>query len=288
MSIIRNFKRKAPAEIVLHCIVSLIFMAVALSYLYILFWIIMAGFKSHTEIVMNPFSLPTTWHWENYLDVMDIFEVNGHGFWEMLFNSLYFSIIGKLLPLLTCVSFTYVCTKYKFPGSELPYAIILITMTLPVFGVGGASYKLYHSLGLVDSYAQVLAAMGGITGQFLYFRAYFLNMSWTYAEAAQIDGADHFQTFFRVMLPQTKPLFTALFVSDWMVAWNDFSSALVYLPNLPTLPVGIYQFNTEMVYRARLDILFAACFWITLPALILYIIFNKTITTNVSLGGIKG
>ena len=51
---------------------------------------------------------------------------------------------------------------------------------------------------------------------------------------------------------------------------------------------GIYQFNTEMIYRARLDILFAACVIVALPALILFTVFNKTITSNVSLGGIKG
>lgn len=63
---------------------------------------------------------------------------------------------------------------------------------------------------------------------------------------------------------------------------------MVYLPNIPTLPVGIYQFNTEMLYRARLDILFAACVITVIPAIILYVVFNKAITTNVSVGGIKG
>ena len=73
-----------------------------------------------------------------------------------------------------------------------------------------------------------------------------------------------------------------------MKTWNSYDTALVYLPELPTLPVGIYQFNTEMIFRARLDILFAACVLISIPAVILFIVFNKTITTNVSVGGIKG
>ena len=123
---------------------------------------------------------------------------------------------------------------------------------------------------------------------FLYYRAYFKNMSWTYAEAAMMDGANDFDIYFRVMFPQAKPIFGALFLAGWVGNWNSYEGALIYLAKLPTLPVGIYLFNTEMIYRARLDILFAACVLISLPAIILFIVFNKTMTTNVSLGGIKG
>ena len=95
----------------------------------------------------------------------------------------------------------------------------------------------------------------------------------------------------RFIIPKVnhrKPIFGALFLTNWLGTWNNYESALVYLPNLPTLPVGIYQFNTEMIYRARLDILFAACVIISIPAIVLFVAFNKVITTNVSLGGIKG
>ena len=115
-----------------------------------------------------------------------------------------------------------------------------------------------------------------------------IAISLTSYEAAQIDGCGHFGIYFRIMFPQAKPIFGALFLTTWLASWNNYESALLYLPNLPTLPVGIYQFNTEMIFRARLDILFAACVLVSLPALILFTAFNKVITTNVSLGGIKG
>ncbi|MBE7058898.1 MAG: carbohydrate ABC transporter permease [Ruminococcaceae bacterium] len=281
-------KRKTLPEILIYSFVSLLFAAVAFSYLYILFWAIMSGAKTHDEIVMNPFSFPSKWMWEHFVEVTKVLEVNGHNFFEMLFNSCYFSIVGCLLQQFTTVTFAYCCTKYKFPGSELPYVIILIMMTLPIYGAGGAQYKLFRSLGLVDSYWHVICSAGGMSAQFLYYRAFFKNLSWTYAEAAQIDGAGHFQIYFKVMLPQARPIFGALFLTSWLASWNNYESALLYLPNLPTLPVGIYQFNVEMMYRARLDILFAACVLVSIPALVLFIAFNKVITTNVSLGGIKG
>ncbi len=284
----KNFRRKAPIEIAVHIVVSFIFFLVAASYVYILIWAVIAACKTHSEIVMDPFSLPAVWNWNHFLEVFERLEVNENRFGHMLFNSVYFSVASTFIAQYTTMSFSYVCSKYSFPGSQLVYPIILIMMTLPIYGSSGAMYKLIHSLGLIDSYAYVITSIGGFSGMALYYNAYFKNLSWTYAEAAQMDGANDFQIYYQIMIPQAKPIFGALFLTNWLSSWNSYEGNLIYLPKLPTLPVGIYQFNTEMIYRARLDILFAACVIICIPALILYIAFNKTITTNVSLGGIKG
>lgn len=284
----RLLGRKTPGETILHLIVSVVFAIIALSYVYMFFWAVMSACKTHTEIIMNPFALPKKWHWDHFIEVISSLEVNGHGFWEMLFNSCFFSVGGALLQTFVTITFAYCCTMYKFPGSNLPYTIILVIMTLPIYGAGGATYALYRQLGMVDSYTHIICSAAGMTGSFLYFRAFFKNMSWTYAEAAAMDGCGPFRLYFKVMLPQAKPIFGALFLTTWLASWNNYESALLYLPNLPTLPVGIYQFNTEMIYRARLDILFAACVLVSIPALVLFTVFNKMITTNVSVGGIKG
>lgn len=284
----KNLKRKSPVEVALYWFVSLIFLIVALSYLYILVWAFMAGAKTHAEVALKPFALPEAWHFEHYIEVFQKLQVNGNNFWDMLLNSVWFSVVCVFVQQFVCINFAYCATKYTFPGSKLIYPIILIVITLPLYGTGGAMYNLLKTLGLIDSYAQVVTSTGAFNTFFLYYAAYFKNLSWTYAEAAKIDGANHFQIYFKVMLPQASPIFGALFLTQWVSIWNSYESALIYLPNLPTLPVGIYQFNTEMIYQARLDILFAACVIIAIPAIILFVAFNKVITTNVSIGGLKG
>ena len=282
------FSRKSLSESILHICVSLVFAIVCASYVYILLWTVIAGAKTHTEIVLNPFGLPKEWHWEHFIEVFSSLEVGGNNFWDMLFNSIYFSVGGTLLTQITTASFSYCCTRYKFPGSDLPYTIILIMMTLPIYGMGGSTYKILYNMGLINSYAYIFTHIAGMSAAFLYYRAYFQNMSWSYVEAAQMDGANDFDIYIRVMLPMAKPIFGALFLTGWLSSWNSYSTALVHHPDIPTLPVGIYQFNIEMMYRARLDILFAACVLVCLPALILFSLFSKVITTNVSLGGLKG
>lgn len=285
---IKSFSRKSPAENILHCLVSLIFMIVALSYIYILVWAILATVRTHGEIVMSPFGFPETWIWEHFGEVFTKLEANGVGFFGMLGNSVWFSVGGTLLQQFVTMGFAYCCSKYEFRGNKWPYFIILIMITLPLYGNSGAIYELYHDLGLINSRWQILISASGFNVYFLYYTAYFKNLSWTYAEAAMMDGAHAFDIFYRIMFPQAKPIFSALFITNWITEWNNYSSGLVYYPKLPTLPVGIYQFNTEMIYRARLDILFGACVLVSIPAILLFIIFNKTITTNVSVGGIKG
>lgn len=285
---IKTFSRKSPAEIALHITVSIVFAVVALSYIYILFWSFMSGAKTHIEIVGNPFSLPKEWHLEHFIEVFEWMEVNGSNFLDMLFNSAWFSVVGVFLQQFVSATLAYACSKYEFPGSKWVYTFVLIIITLPIYGNSGAMYKLYHNLGLVNNYLQVIGSTGACTIYFLYYMAFFENMSWTYAEAAMMDGANDFKIYFKVMLPQAKAMFGSLFLTQWIGSWNSYESALIYLSDLPTLPVGIYQFNISMIYHARLDILFAACVLVTIPALILFIVFNKTITTNVSAGGIKG
>lgn len=288
MRIFEWTKRKSRGEIILYSMVSLLFFIIAASYVYILVWAFISGAKTHTEIVMDPFGLPKEWHFEHYLEVFSKLEVNGNNFWNMLFNSIWFSVVNVLIHQFFSIMLAYACSKYRFPGSTWIYTLVLIVMTLPLYGNGGGMYKLYYDLGLLNNYAEVISATNVFTTFFMYYYAFWKNVSWAYAEAAMMDGANAFQIYFKVMFPQAKAIFGALFLTNWLSKWNSYESALIYMPKLPTLPVGIYQFNLEMLRRARLDILFAACIIITIPALVLFVVFNKTITTNVSIGGIKG
>ena len=283
-----SLERKSVSEKIVHISVSVIFMAVALSYLYLLVWAVIAACKTHTEIALEPFGLPETWNWKNFLAIPELLKVNRNTFWDMLFNSAYFCILCALLTQFCSLTFAYALSKYTFPGSKWIYLVILVTISLPIYGNAGATYKLYHDLGLINSYAQIIPSYNGFNMFALYYYAYFTNLSWTYAEAAKVDGANDFQIYFKIMLPQAKPIFGALFLTQWINLWNSYESHLVYLSEKPTLSVGIYQFNKEMIYNARLDILFAACVVVMIPALVLFVVFNKAITTNVSVGGIKG
>lgn len=282
----RIFKR-SPSEQVLYIIVFLIFACVAVSYLYIFFWGFTAGLKTHTEITTRPFSLPQVAQWRNYLDVFSMLNVAGYSFWGMLFNSLFFSLLGPLITNMISCMLAYVTSKYKFPGSKLYMIVVTFILIMPIYGSGGSAYRLYYNMGLISSYTQIILAFGGMNMTYLLYHAAFSSVSWTYAEAAFIDGANDYTVFFRIMLPQVANIFGTLFLLAWIGDWNNYSSALIYLPKLPTLAAGIYLFELDMIYHVRMDILYAAYMITAIPPLILFIFFNKALMSNVSLGGIK-
>lgn len=286
------FSRKSAGELVVYSLVFLLFAFFAFTYLYILFFVGVNGLKSHNDAIMRPWGLPKNWHFENYISVFrDLTVYRGTAyetdFLKMLCNSLYFSLIGSFLSMMFTSMAAYVTCKYKFPGSWIFYPLTLLIMTVPIYGSGGALYKLYYRMGMINSYGQVLLSWGGFNAQFLYFFAAFQSLSSASAEAAQIDGAGDYTVYFRIMFPQVINLFGALFIMAWIADWNNYSSILIYLPKIPTLAGGIYLFQAEAMSTVRQHILYAAYFLVSVPPLLLFAFFNKALTSNVSLGGVK-
>jgi len=281
------FFNRPLSETITYIIVFFIFCTFALSYLYIFFWGIIAGLKTHSEIVLSPFNLPKSPQWQNYIDVFRLLNVNGYNFFGMLYNSLYFSLLGPLIQNMISCMLAYVTNKYKFLGSKFYMLVVTVMLIMPIYGSGGSAYRLYYNLGLINSYAHIILAFGGMNMTYLLYHAAFSSVSWSYAEAAFIDGANDYSVFFKIMLPQVMKIFGALFLLAWIADWNNYSSALIYLPKLPTLAGGIYLFELDMIYHVRRDILYAAYMITAIPPLILFAFFNKTLMSNVSLGGIK-
>lgn len=290
MQVNKNFlgiQKRSVSERILYCIIFVLFTLFALSYIYCLWWCFMSGLKTHDEIVANSFKLPTTWHFEHFGEMMRLMSVADTGFWGMLGNSIYFSVLGAFLSAMCTAALAYVTCKYKFLGAGAYFIASLITMILPIYGNGGSMYVLLHDLGLLNSRLQILTCLSGIGVNYMYFHAFFQNVSNTYAEAAQIDGAGDYTIFFRIMLPQALPMFGAIFLLIWMAEWNNYSSAVLYLNKLPTLSAGIYLFQTEATNMARFDILYMAYFVTCIPPLLIFIFFNNVLMSNISLGGIK-
>ena len=246
------------------------------------------GCKTHTEAVLTPFKLPTVWHFENYIDAFTLLEVKGVNFLGMIVNSLWYSIGSTVLSLLGTFCITYVIAKYKFPGSELLNWIAVMVLIIPLYGGGGSTYVLLHKLNLVNSPAFLVVRIGSLTGQYLVMKAFIDGLSWTYAEAAFIDGASDFRVMWTINFPQLISPMMAIVLNHFMSSWNEFQIPLLYLSEMPMVSVGLNLFKNDMVYKVRMDILYAASILAVIPIWILYGAFNKSLLNLTFGGGIKG
>jgi len=162
-------------------------------------------------------------------------------------------------------------------------------MVVPLVGTLPALFRLMESLGLLNTFPGILILYSSSYGMsFLLLYGFFKSLSWSYAEAAFIDGAGHFGVFFRIMLPIAKPALIAVAIISGIGVWNDYGTPYIFLRDYPTLAVGIQ----EMVRRARFDqnfpVLFAAMLIAVTPIILLFAAFQKIIMANTIAGGLKG
>ena len=130
---------------------------------------------------------------------------------------------------------------------------------------------------------------GGFGFNFFLLYGFFKSVSWSYAEAAKIDGASNFRVFLSIMLPQAKASLFAVGIITFIGNWNDYFTPFMYLRNHQTLAVGIYKLQKSFETKgSNWPIVFAEMVLATLPIIVIFAIFQKTIISNTVAGGLKG
>ena len=222
------FKRRSKSEIVILIIASIVMGLFVLSYTLSYGWAILAGLKTQDEIVMTPFALPQEWLFENYVQAFTMLKVRGVDMIGMILNSLIMVLIGPFLSIAGSAILAYVVSKYRFRGRNVLIAVNVIVMTLPIIGSTASTYRLYSSLGMIDSPTLMISRIGCFGGNFLYMLSCFNNTSNAYMEAARIDGAGHYTIMFKVMMPMAMGTASALWILQLIGVWNDVNTSLLY------------------------------------------------------------
>ncbi len=281
-------KNRSKKTITVHTIVFIIFALLAFSLIFPFIWLFLNSLKMDVEFRADSFALPTRWIFANYYDALTYVHKDNTIF-NMFLNSIL-NIIITVVPstfFATCTS--YVLAKYKFKLNGLIFTASLIIMIIPSVGSTAATFKLWHDLGIYDTYFSLfLMGAGGFSSGYLLFYASFKNLSWTYAEAGLLDGASHFRVFFSIMLPQIMPVIVSMVILNVIGVWNDFFTPYMYLPTKPTIAVGIYEVQANAITKQQYPLFFAMMFLSMLPVMLIFIFMQNTIMENVTAGGIKG
>ena len=181
----------------------------------------------------------------------------------------------------------YCVAKYNFPGKKIILGAAIFTMVVPIVGTLPAQVKMMDFLRINNSLIGVLFLYSGCFGfNFIMLHSSFETISWSYAEAAQIDGANRFQILFRVMLPLAKGPIIAVSILQAIIIWNDYSTPFLFMGNLKTLAVGLQELQSAA--NGNYPLQFAGVMVAVIPIAILFACFQKTIIKNTVAGGLKG
>ena len=162
-------------------------------------------------------------------------------------------------------------------------------MVTPIVGGTTATLNLTKQLGIYDSWFGLFIRSFGFGGMhFLIFYAFFDSASGTYAEAAEIDGASQFRVMVTIYIPLALTMVGTIVLMNFVAAWNDYNTALMFMPTHLTLAYAIFHFsNTGASENDSVPYRISAVMILAIPVLIAFIFLKDRLMGNLSLGGIK-
>lgn len=280
-------KRSLPEMIFLWAL-CVLFALYTFTLVYPLFWTIINSLKSPREFFQNIYGLPKVVTWEPWKTALKI-KVSETTLIGMFFNSIVITAGALFLALLFCTMTGYIFSKYKFPGSRFIYNMMLILMMIPLSASTPATYKFLTAVGLYNTrFGVILLYSGGFGYPFLLLYNFFQGVSWSYAEAAMMDGASDLTVFLRIMLPQAVAMQFAIAMMSFMGIFGDFTNPYLYLKEHPTLAVGVKLLSDNMQSSGQWPSAFAALLLTCIPSLVFYCVTNTKLFSLELDTGLKG
>ena len=285
-----SWKKKGKGERIVLWIMLGIFCIYGFTLIFPLIWALINSFKPVRAFNEgDKFGFPQNPTLDNYRTVMGTLSDSGLNIFESLWNSIWMSTLSTVLGLIASSLTSYVVAKYRFKMSGFIYALVIFVQIIPLVGGITGMYKLLHqTLGIANNPFLIWPIwFGGFGFSFLMLYSAFKSVPWSYAESAFIDGAGHFTTFVKVMLPSVKPVLASLFIVNFIGAWNDYMTAYLYMSDYSPLALTVYTLQSDAT-RYGIPVYLAVLCISIIPPLILFICFQKLIMENTTAGGLKG
>lgn len=256
--------------------------------LFPLIWMSYTALKSSTEIFQGVWSLPETLHWENFANAW-----GGDGQLGRYFgNSALVVVVSLGLILSLGAMASYALTRFRFRGAQLLLNGFISGMMFPIFLGIVPLFLLMSQWGLSDTFHGLILAYVAYSLPFTIFvlAGFFRSLPEELAEASMLDGCGRFGTFWRVMMPLAKPGLAVAAVFNFIGLWNEYPLALVLMtePSRRTLPVGIAAMAMRQQYGADWGALFAGLVIVMIPTIVVYIFFQRHISSGLTAGALKG
>ena len=250
-------------------------------------WLLVNSFKDYVEFSDAPWALPQGLQWSNYAFIFENFAMG-----EAFINSIILCLACPTAGVISTTFAAYALSKFDFRGKKILYYMHILPMLIAITGSTSTMYMLFNDLGIYDTFFSMIWSSAGGTGMnFLLVYAVFKNVSRTYMEAAEIDGASDFTVFVKIMIPQAIGIIGTLWMLSFIGQWNEYASYQLFLPSHPTVSTALVSIQTNVtsgIYANHYPEFFAAIMISILPVIVLFLAFQEQIMQISLGGGIKG
>lgn len=254
----------------------------------LLSWVIMASFSTSQEIFSDHmFKFESGFHFENYMKAWKTQKVS-----VFFMNSLLYTIVSCSAIVIIAAPAAYVLSRFKFRGNTFIQNMFAAALGIPVIMIIMPLFGLVSQLRLTNNRWLLIFLYVAMNVPFAIFflLAFFKNLSFTYEEAASIDGCSPMRTFWQIMLPLAQPGIVTVSIFNFITIWNEYFMSLIFANKQAVRPVavGLYNMIQSMRYTGDWGGMFASVVIVFMPTFILYIFLSEKIIAGVTGGAIKG
>lgn len=281
-------RRSADAMLVRLAIYILLLLGVAIVMVPFL-WMLSTSLKDASRLfVYPPEWIPNPVRWGNYSEAWQVLPFD-----RFLINTLFMTFLAMFAEILTAAIVAYGFARFRFPGRDVLFIILLSTMMLPGILTLIPKFVMWRSVDRIDTFAPLTVAAWFVWGPSFVFllRQFFLTIPREIEEAAIIDGASTPQIFRQIMLPLVKPALLAIAVLSFQANWNNFEGALIYLNTLEKYPLvlGLQFFGASLSREApQWHLMMAMSTMMAAPILVLFFFAQRYFIEGLTVGAVKG
>ncbi len=249
-----------------------------------LFWMFFSSFKGNGAIFDNPFGMPESWDFGVFLEAW-----KKGGLAKYVFNSALVTALATSLALLTASLAAFAFSRYEFKFKKQLLLLFVLGLLLPIQAYFIAQNELFEFFQLKDQrFTLVLPYAGlGIPLATWLLKAYLDSLPKELFEAARVDGTSDFGMYRLIAAPLLKPGLATVAIFTALGSWNEFLLANIYVQDddLKTIPAGLLAFSTK--YVTDYQLLFAALTVVTVPMIVIYVVFNRQVVAGLTEGSLK-
>ncbi|MEK3683748.1 ABC transporter permease subunit [Paenibacillus sp. LMG 31459] len=262
------------------------FLVVALVQLFPLIWLVDFSFLSSNEFYSSSIlKWPSAPQWQNYINAW----VDGK-FLRYFINSAFITTVTILLTVVLSLTLGYAFTRMDWKFRSVFFTIILLGIMIPIHATLLPNFAIFKALGLTDSYLGLILPYTAVSvpmGTFI-LTGFLRSIPKALEESAIVDGANIYRIVFQIIAPLTAPALVTVVVTTFLNCWNEFIMASTFLSKdaLKTLPFSVMNFAGQ--YSSDYGSQFAVMVLTSIPAIVIYAIFNEQITKGVTAGAVKG
>ena len=247
---------------------------------------VITSVKSNQDFLAGPFSLPTAPTLAPYVQVWE-----GLHFGVLMRNSLLYATLGSALAVALALVPAYALSRFPVPGKKWFFGLLLTGLMLPQQTVLIPLYDTLRALDLLDTRLGLIIVHGvyGMPSQILMLRGFMATIPREVERAAQVEGANDFQVFTKVILPLSVPGILVGYTLNFIAIWKEFVFGLVFLNSESNFPltVGMLKLNSDR-YMAVFNLPAAGLVISQIPIVILFIFAYRKITSGNFVGAVKG